>query len=391
MALKISKRSALPAFEVMQVMARAAKIEQETGENVIHLEVGQPSTPAPAPARRAIIEAMEEPASHGYTLTKGIGSVRAAIAEHYEQRHGLEVSAENVALTVGSSMGFLLSYIACFEAGDRIAMTSPGYSAYRKLMTTVGLEPIMIEVTADGGWKLTPELLDEISGKIDGLIIANPSNPTGAVMSTEEVAAITHWCDEHEVRLISDEIYHGITFGCESCSVLASSKNAIVVNSFSKYFSMTGHRIGWVVVPDDLIDPFYRLSQSAVISVPTLSQIAGRAAISEPDSIKELESHVERYKNNRDILLTQLDKRLVGNVAPPEGAFYLYIDTSAFSDDSNDFANRLLNEAKVATTPGIDFDSEKGHMYLRLSFSGSEADIREGVKRINTWFSANFD
>ncbi|XDZ65005.1 pyridoxal phosphate-dependent aminotransferase [Alphaproteobacteria bacterium LSUCC0684] len=390
MALKISGRSDLSSFMVMDVMEKAAALEDQ-GEKIIHLEVGQPSTGAPQAASKAIADALAEPSSHGYTLSLGIPSLRQGIADHYARLYGIEVRTENVIVTIGSSLGFAMAFLTCFDHGDTVAMTSPGYSAYRNLMVSVGLRPMMLDCRAEKGWKPSIADLEALDPVPDGLIIASPSNPTGVVLDHREMAAITGWCDANGVRLISDEIYHGITFDVEAATALASSSQAIVVNSFSKYFSMTGHRVGWMIVPDDLIDPLERLAQNCVISVPTLSQIAAAAAITDASAEVELEDHVRRYRQNRDILLNGLDPRFLGNAAPVEGAFYIYADTSQISQDSLDLADRLLNEAHVATTPGLDFDTEQGQSFIRLSFAGTNADMEEAVRRINRWISTNLD
>ena len=388
MSLKVSKRSDIYSFIVMDVMQRAAELQKREGKEIIHLEVGQPSTAAPLPAQKAMIDAMREPASHGYALSLGQGRLRRGIADHY-RRSGVAVEPGSIIVTVGSSLGFLMSFTACFDPGDVVAMTNPGYSAYRNLMVACGLEPMLIELSAEDGWRFGRRHLDALGKAPDGLVMASPANPTGVVMTRDEVRGVVEWCAENGVRLVSDEIYHGITYGVDATSVLEFTRDAVIVNSFSKFFSMTGHRVGWAVVPGELEDRMGRLAQNMVISVPTLPQIAATAAITDPAAIEELEGHVERYRRNRDILLEGLDPRLLNNAAPPEGAFYLYLDTSRISPDSVDLANRLLDEAFVATTPGIDFDTANGGKALRLSFAGTEDDMSEAVRRINSWVEAN--
>ncbi|MCE2516978.1 MAG: aminotransferase class I/II-fold pyridoxal phosphate-dependent enzyme [Alphaproteobacteria bacterium] len=384
MALKCSSRSRLSSFMVMDVMQKAAQIEQ-LNHDVMHLEVGQPSTGAPAAACRAIVDALDDPSAHGYTLALGIDPLRKGIARHYERAYGLQVSPENVIVTVGSSLGFVMAFLTCFENGDRIAMTNPGYSAYRNLMLSVGLEVVDLPAGAAQNWVPRVEDLAAMDPKPEGLILASPSNPTGVVLSADELAAIARWCHDNDVRLISDEIYHGISFDVDCATALGSSSSAIIVNSFSKYFSMTGHRVGWMIVPDDLIDPMERLAQNAVISVPTLSQIAATAAITDDHALNELEGYVARYRTNRDVLLDGLPASFLGNVAPAQGAFYIYADTSGISANSIELADRLLKEAHVATTPGADFDPVDGHLALRLSFAGSTDDMKEAARRITAW------
>ena len=388
MALKRSDRSYLNSFMVMDVMAKAAELER-MDRSIMHLEVGQPSTGAPKAASEAIIAALNDPATHGYTLSTGMTPLRRGIAQHYKRWYDLDIDPERVMVTVGSSMGFAMAFLTCFDVGDRVAMTNPGSSAYRNLMKSVGLETVDLPARAEQDWVPRLEDLEALSPRPDGLILASPSNPTGVVLNKDELAAIAKWCDDNGVRLISDEIYHGITFGVEQSCALETSPSAIVVNSFSKYFSMTGHRVGWMIIPEDLIDPLDRLTQNCVISVPTISQIAATAAITEESALSELAGHVERYRINRDILLNELPEKFLGNVAPAEGAFYIYADTSQISNDSIALADRLLNEANVATTPGADFDTEQGHLAIRLSFAGSTDEMKQAAKNITAWVKNN--
>ena len=388
MALKRSDRSYLASFMVMDVMAKAAELE-EMNRSIMHLEVGQPSTGAPKAASDAIVAALSNPASHGYTLSTGMTPLRRGIARHYKRWYDLDIDPERVMVTVGSSMGFAMAFLTCFDAGERIAMTNPGYSAYRNLMKSVGLECVDVPARSAQNWVPRLEDLEALSPRPDGLILASPSNPTGVVLKPEELAAIAKWCDANGVRLISDEIYHGITFGVDHSCALETSSSAIVVNSFSKYFSMTGHRVGWMIVPEDLVDPLDRLTQNCVISVPTLSQIAATTAITDEHALSELAGHVDRYRVNRDILLDHLPAKFLGNVAPAEGAFYIYADTSAISNDSVILADRLLNEANVATTPGADFDTEEGHLAIRLSFAGTSEEMKQAAENITAWVRNN--
>jgi len=388
MALKRSDRSYLASFMVMDVMAKAAELE-EMNRSIMHLEVGQPSTGAPKAASDAIVAALSNPASHGYTLSTGMTPLRRGIARHYKRWYDLDIDPERVMVTVGSSMGFAMAFLTCFDAGERIAMTNPGYSAYRNLMKSVGLECVDVPARSAQNWVPRLEDLEALSPRPDGLILASPSNPTGVVLKPEELAAIAKWCDANGVRLISDEIYHGITFGVDHSCALETSSSAIVVNSFSKYFSMTGHRVGWMIVPEDLVDPLDRLTQNCVISVPTLSQIAATTAITDEHALSELAGHVDRYRVNRDILLDHLPSKFLGNVAPAEGAFYIYADTSGISNDSVILADRLLNEANVATTPGADFDTEEGHLAIRLSFAGTSEEMKQAAENITAWVRNN--
>ena len=389
MALKISNRSGFSSFIVLDVMKQAAEMEEAGNDRILHLVAGQPSTAAPEPARRAIAESLDDPASHQYTMTPGLTQLRKGISGHYRRAYGLDVSPESVVATVGSSLGFRMAFTICFNAGDTVAVTIPGYTAYRNLMVAAALEPMLIDLNVEDGWRFNRSHLEALEKVPDGLIVASPANPTGMVMTRDEMEGVVGWCAENGVRLISDEIYHGITFGDPATSALEFTRDAVVVNSFSKFFSMTGHRIGWVVLPDNLVEPVTKLAQNMYISVPTLSQIAATAAISDPAAIKELEGHVDRYRRNRDILLEGLDPRLLNNAAPPEGAFYLYLDSSRVYPDSLELSQRLLKEAFVATSTGVDFDPANGHKAMRLSFAGAEGDVTEAVGRINDWIGKN--
>jgi aspartate/methionine/tyrosine aminotransferase len=373
---------------VMDVMIKAADIEGKFND-VMHLEVGQPATGAPKAASKAIADALDIPSSHGYTLAQGIEPLREGIARHYKRWYNLDVASHNVIVTVGSSLGFAMVFLGCFDNGDRVAITNPGYSGYRNLMTAVGIEPVDLPAGPEQGWIPQIKDLEAMSPLPDGVIIANPPNPTGVVIPPDAFARIVKWCHEKGVRLISDEIYHGVTYDIEADTALRSSSSAIVINSFSKFFSMTGHRVGWMILPDDLVDPMERLAQNCVISVPTLSQIAAAAAISSNEAIAEMEEHVKRYRVNRDILLDNLPEKFLGNVAPAEGAFYLYADTSQISDNSLELSSRLLDDIHVATTPGLDFDHTNGHLALRLSFAGKAEDMKTAAERITKWVKNN--
>ena len=388
MTLKLSDRSFLPPFMVLEVMEEAATLESK-GADILRLELGQPSSAAPKAASDALIKALSTPASHGYALPLGTDSLRRAIADHYRRFYGQDVKAEQVMVTVGSSVAFALTFLACFDPGARIAVSSPGYAAYPNLMAATGIEAVTLPARAEQNW--LPQLADikALDPKPDGILLASPSNPTGSVLSHDELSAIAHWCEENDVRFISDEIYHGITYGVEATTALEFSSSAIIINSFSKYFSMTGYRVGWLVLPPELVENFDKISQNLVISVPTLSQIAAEEAISNPAAIAELDSHVHRYRENRDILLNSLPPQFLGNCPFPKGGFYIYADTSGISDDSVELAQRLLHEAGVATTPGADFDEEEGHLAVRLSFAGSSEEMREAAQRITSWVKNN--
>ena len=381
--LKASTRSQLPAFLALDVL-RAASELQAAGNDIVHLEIGQPSTSAPQQVNQALVNSLSATATHGYTIAFGVPALRERIATHYDEWYGKTPETDRVAITVGSSTAFAIAFMAAFDEGDRIAIPTPGYPAYRNLMMGLGLTPVPVRAGAEQNWKLSLAEMDSWDELPDGLIIASPSNPTGVVMDEGELANICRWCDVRGIRLISDEIYHGLTFGVLCDTALNYSKNAIIVNSLSKYFSMTGWRIGWMVLPEDLISSAEKIAQNLFISAPTPNQIA---AVSAFDCAPDLDGHVSRYASNRDILLSGLSPRFVGDAAPCRGAFYLYADISSLSDNSMEFAAELLRSEGVATTPGVDFDPDEGQRYLRLSFAGSEEDMHEAVTRINRFVS----
>lgn len=382
MAFKTSSRGTIPPFIVMEVMRAAAK-RASLGADVFHLEIGQPGTGAPA----KVIEAAEKALRSdriGYTLAFGIPELREAIANHYGGSYGVEVSPEDIAVTTGSSGAFLLAFLSAFDVGDRVALASPGYPAYRHILTALGLEPVLLSTGPDERFQPTPALIEEAlkSGPIDGLIVASPSNPTGTMLSGDDLSALAATCEKHGIRLISDEIYHGITFGEPARTMREFAPHAFIVNSFSKYFSMTGWRLGWMVMPRDLVRSVESLAQNLFISPPTLSQIAAVAAF---DSHEELQQNLERYRINRSILLNELPAAGFDDLAPSDGAFYIYADVGKLTNDSEAFAARILNETGVAVTPGVDFDGERGHRTMRFSFAGSTGDMEASVKALKAW------
>jgi aspartate/methionine/tyrosine aminotransferase len=380
MSRPVSRRSgAVDPFIVMDVMAAAAEKEAK-GDSVIHLEVGQPSTPAPRGVLDAAHAALDIDRI-GYVAALGLPALRERIARHYRDAYGCEVSPERVIVTTGSSGGFPLAFLASFDAGDRVALAVPGYPAYRNILAALNLEAVDLPTSLADRFQPTVQALER-AGPIAGLIVASPSNPTGTMVSRAELGQLARWCDHNHVRLISDEIYHGIVYEGEATSAVEVSGHAIVVNSFSKYFSMTGWRIGWLVVPPDLVRPIERLAQNFFISVPTLSQHAALAAF---DCREELDGHVRRYRANRDLLMAGLPAAGFDRLTCAQGAFYLYADISHVTNDSRDFCKRMLQEAGVAATPGIDFDRARGAGTLRISFAGSTAEMEEAVRRLKTW------
>ncbi len=380
MALKVSNRGTVPPFIVMDVMQAAAEREAE-GEHVLHLEVGQPHTRAPGKVLEAAKNALDQDRI-GYTVALGIPELRNRIVRYYRDHHGIDVDPDHVMITTGSSCGFLLSFLSAFEAGDKVALASPGYPAYRNILRAVGIEVVDLLTGPETNFQPTPDLIENCGENIDGLIIASPSNPAGTMIGDEDLEALCRYCDEQGIRLISDEIYHRITYEKGAQTSLAYTQNAIIINSFSKYFSMTGWRLGWMVVPEDLIRAVVCLAQNLFISPPTLSQHAGIAAF---DCEDELQENLKRYAANRALLLDELPKAGFDRLASADGAFYIYADVSALTNDSTEFCRRMLNEIGVASTPGIDFDPSRGHHYVRFSFAGSTEDMAEAASRLKAW------
>jgi aspartate/methionine/tyrosine aminotransferase len=380
-----ARAAAVPPFHAM-AMSRAASELEASGRSVLHLEVGQPFTPAPATARRAAIAALETGDSLGYTNAAGLMSLRRRIARHYEEWYSTSVNAENVMIVGGASAGFTLAFAAAFDAGDRVGVLEPGYPCYRNTLLALGIEPVSIAVGHETRWAPTTELLDA-AGRLDGLIIASPSNPTGTVLDSETLAATVGWCDANGVQLIADEIYHGLVFEGRAETVMTLTDSAVVINSFSKYFSMTGWRLGWMVVPGHLAAAIERLQQNLYICAPHISQVAGLAAF---DGQDELDGHVDRYRSTRAALLSGLTAAGMDDVAAADGAFYVYLDVAHLVDqpgvdDSMTLCRRWLNELGVATTPGLDFDLRRGTHTVRLSYAGSERDVLEACGRIGGW------
>ncbi|MBI1209051.1 MAG: aminotransferase class I/II-fold pyridoxal phosphate-dependent enzyme [Azospirillum sp.] len=386
MALKIARRGVIPPFFVMEVM-RAAFERERAGGDVLHLEVGQPSTPAPAGVIAAAKRALDRDRL-GYTDALGIPLLREAISRHYGERYDLDIPARRIVVTAGSSAGFVLGFLAGFEAGDRVAMANPSYPAYRNTLSALGVQPVELDAGPHSRFQPTPAMLEDWYAEhpgatLDGLIVASPSNPAGTMLGRAELAALAEFARERALRLVSDEIYHGIAYDEPGVTALAVTDDAIVVNSFSKYFSMTGWRLGWMVVPEDLVRPIECLAQNLYISAPSLSQLAAVEAF---DCRAELDRHVARYAANRALLLDQLPRAGFSRLAPADGAFYLYAEISDRTDDSEAFCRRMLAETGVAVTPGIDFDPARGHRFVRFSFAGSSADIAEAARRLQAWW-----
>ncbi|QCG97084.1 aminotransferase class I/II-fold pyridoxal phosphate-dependent enzyme [Azospirillum sp. TSA2s] len=378
---KVSKRGAIPPFFVMEVM-RAAAEREAAGLEVLHMEVGQPSTGAPKGVVQAAATAVVGADPLGYTGALGIPPLRAAIAKWYKDRYGVDVPERRVVVTTGSSGAFQLGFLAAFDPGDRVAMASPSYPAYRHTLTAAGVVPVELPTGPEHRFQPTVELLEALDEPVQGLIVASPANPTGTMLSREELTALSDWCRANGVRMVSDEIYHGLTYGTDAVTAAEVNDQALVVNSFSKYFSMTGWRLGWMIVPDDLLRSVECLAQNLFISAPTLSQVSAVAAF---DCTEELDGHVARYARNRKLLLEELPKAGFTKMAPADGAFYIYADVSDMTDDSEALAKQILEETGIACTPGIDFDTARGRRFLRFSFAGSEATIAEAARRLIAW------
>ncbi|WP_322516873.1 aminotransferase class I/II-fold pyridoxal phosphate-dependent enzyme [Rhodopseudomonas palustris] len=380
--LTASARSDVPPFMVMDVMAAAERIEA-AGGHVIHMEVGQPWASAPRTALAAAHQALEQ-GRIDYTSALGIPSLRARIARHYREVYATEVDPDRIVVTTGSSGAFILSFLALFEPGDRVAVTVPGYPPYRHILTALGCVPVPIETHSETRHALTGEALLAAHRKapLKGVLVGSPANPTGTMMTRAALTELIAVAESEGIRFISDEIYHGLDYAFPAVTAAELSPNAVVINSFSKYFCMTGWRVGWMVLPEPLVRPVERLQQNLAISVPTLSQIAAEAAF---DGRDEMEAVKRGYEENRKILITGLPQAGLADFLPADGAFYLYADVSKFTADSFDFTKRMLAEAHVAATPGTDFDPVRGKNFVRFSYARSADDMREAVRRITAW------
>ncbi|MBN8953843.1 MULTISPECIES: aminotransferase class I/II-fold pyridoxal phosphate-dependent enzyme [unclassified Rhizobium] len=380
----LSKRSDVEPFHAMDVLAEATR-RRQAGHAVISMAVGQPSHPAP----QAALEAARVALGHGrigYTDALGTLALRQALSAHYQARHGLSIDPKRIAITTGSSAGFNLAFLTLFDAGDSVAIARPGYPAYRNILAALGLDVVEVPVTEETQFTLTPESLEAAqaaSGKrLKGVLLASPANPTGTVTGRAALKALADYCADRSIAFISDEIYHGLTFVGEETSALELTDEAIVINSFSKYYCMTGWRIGWMVLPERLVRPIERVAQSLYISAPELSQIAAEAALG---AGTELDVYRESYGRNRDFLMQRLPEIGFRIASPMDGAFYAYVDVSRFTNDSMAFARKMLAEINVAATPGLDFDPLEGHRAMRISYAGSNAEIEEATERMAAW------
>ncbi len=383
--LQVSRRAQIDSFVAMDVMAEANR-RDAAGEDIIHMEIGQPASPAPQKARQAVKLALDSGA-HGYTDAPGLPELRQRIARYYAERHAVEVAPERIIVTTGSSAGFALAFLMLFDQGGALGLPQPGYPCYRQIASALGVRPVAVEAGPAEQWMPTPRALEEAAARVhglDGLIVASPANPTGAMLDPSDMATLIDECRGRGMWFISDEIYHGLEHTIAAQTALRFSDDAIVINSMSKYYCMTGWRIGWMVVPERLIRAAERLQQNLYICAPTLSQIAATAAF---DATDELDRIKAGYARNRQHLLSVLGDAGFGEMAPADGAFYIYADVSHLTNDSRDFAARALSEAGVAITPGIDFDPDGGRRYVRLSYAGGFAQMQKGAARLGEWIA----
>ena len=373
--MKSSLRSRIDPFIVMDIMERANAVEKK-GQTVVHMEVGQPGTSAPKAAKDFLKASMEDNPM-GYTVALGLPDLRKKIAELYGDWYGLDVDWNRIIITGGSSAGFILSFTALFDKLDKVGLPNPGYPSYRQIIKTLDLDPVLINTTKKNKFQPTPNDLSRYN--INGLLIASPGNPTGSMIEREPLEALVNYCVDRKVSLISDEIYHGIQYDMKPSTVLEYTDSCYIINSFSKYFSMTGWRIGWIIVPKEHVRVVERIQQNMFICASHASQIL---ALGSFESKNELEKNLETYRENRKILLSALPEMGFNNIAPPDGAFYLYIDISEFSSNSYDFTIKMLNIGGVAITPGIDFDPVKGKSKIRISYARSTPEILKGIERM---------
>ena len=386
MSDRVALRAGIPPFYVMDVWLAAAE-RQRTHGDLVNLSAGQPSAGAPGPVRAAAKDALDS-MPLGYSVALGIPELRTAIARTYSTRHRIVVEPNDVVITTGSSGGFLLAFLACFDVGDRVVVSSPGYPCYRNILTALGCEVVEVECGPEIRFQPTAQMLATLDPPVQGVVVASPANPTGTVIPPAELSAIAAWCTDSGVRLISDEVYHGLVYdgAPDTSCAWETSRDAVVVNSFSKYFAMTGWRLGWLLVPQELQRAVDRLTGNFTICPPVLAQYAAVAAFT-PEAITEADGHLRQYAANRELLLAGLRSLGVDRLAPTDGAFYVYADVSDFTTDSMKFCSKLLADTGVAIAPGIDFDTVHGDSFVRLSFAGPTSDIEEALRRIGSWLS----
>jgi len=380
--MRKSKRGNVDPFIVMDVMENARKAE-ERGEDIVHMEVGQPGTPAPMDAQKELIKIMKND-SMGYTVALGIPELRQRISQLYGNWYNLDLNPNRIIITSGSSAGFILSFSSLFDAKDRVGICSPGYPSYRQILKAQDLEPVLIETKFENNFQPFSKDLKDIN--LSGVLIASPANPTGSMLNYNQLEGLINTSLENNISFISDEIYHGIEYEKKATTALQITDQCYVINSFSKYFSMTGWRVGWMVVPEDHIRQIERLAQNMFICAPHASQIAALHAL---DCEDELKNNLNVYKENRKLMIKGLKDSGFTKISSPDGAFYIYADVSKFCNDSLEFANRVLKEAKVAITPGLDFDPKRGNSSIRFSYARSTEDIIKGLDKLNIFMKNN--
>ncbi|MBO6826799.1 MAG: aminotransferase class I/II-fold pyridoxal phosphate-dependent enzyme [Sneathiella sp.] len=378
--MKIANRGEVSPFYAMEVMKAANKLEAD-GKRIFHMEVGQPATSAPKAVLEAAAKALKDQPI-GYTEALGIPPLRRAIADHYGKMYNVDLDPSRVVVTTGSSTGFLLSFLSLFSTGDRVALAEPGYPAYRNILGALDIEAVGLPCGPETNFQPSPALMDQLPGQIDGLLVASPANPTGTMLTPAELEKLIGYCAEKEISFISDEIYHGLTYEQDAVTALQYTDDVVIINSFSKYFSMTGWRLGWMVVPEQLVPMVEKLAQSLFISAPAVSQHAAVAAF---DCEDEVRGYIDAYAKNRELLLRELPKIGLDKLAAADGAFYIYANVSHLTDDSMAFCQKMLSECGVAATPGIDFDPHRGHEYIRLSFAGAYSEMEGAVEALRAW------
>lgn len=380
-SLKVSSRSEISTFRALDIL-RQVNEREKNGADIRRMGAGQPCFGAPQPALDYASEIIKKDPRQGYTEAIGMPSLRERIAQYYADYYGVKTSPNNIVITTGSSSAFILDFIAAFDAGDKVAITTPAYPAYRNILKALNIEVIEIESRFEDNYQPTLELLQNCGKTFDGLIINSPSNPGGTMINEAEFEKICKWCDEKNIRLISDEAYHGITYETKANTALKYTKNAIILNTFSKYFAMTGWRLGWTILPDDLIDRVKNLSENLFVSAPTISQ---HVAYKVFDHINVLDEYVETYRVNRDILMNELPDAGITQFTNGAGAFYIYADIHHLSNDSETFCKNMLDQAFVSTTPGVDFDLTRGAKNIRICYADSKESIIEACQRIKKW------
>ena len=385
MTLKTSQRSDIQTFRALDNL-RNVNEKIAKGADIIRLEAGQPCFGAPQAALDYAAQCLIDNPVQGYTDALGMLPLRQRIAAYYQDYYGVRVSAEQISITSGSSPGFIMSFLSAFDAGEKIALCTPTYAAYKNIVKSMDLSIVEIETNADTNFQPTLELLKNAPQKFDGIIINSPSNPTGTIIDEAELEKICRWCDEQGIRIISDEAYHRITYGKKAETALKFSSNVIVMNTFSKFFAMTGWRLGWVVSPPDMMERMKKLAESLFVAPPTISQ---HVAYKIFDHLDELDGYVASYKENHDILRDMLPDAGLTKLSKGDGAFYFYVDVSDYTDNSEDFCRRLVEEAGVSATAGLDFDCKRGHQFIRMSYAGSAKNMREACQRIKNWLRAN--